>query len=113
MFKALIKFRDTDGYVYAIGEAYPHGYASCERIKQLRTDDNRLGRPVIELVDVDDVDCEHSTTVDANTVESPPTAFDGMTKAQLLEYAQDNGIQAKQSMSKAEILEAVRGVQDG
>ena len=36
-------------------------------------------------------------------------AFENMTKAELLEYAKENGIAVKQIMSKAEIFEMIRG----
>ena len=44
------------------------------------------------------------------TENTAPAAVDGMTKAQLLEYAKENGIAGvSAAMNKADILAAVKG----
>lgn len=39
----------------------------------------------------------------------PTPDFDNMTKTQLLEYAEFNGIDVNSSMTKAEILSLIKG----
>lgn len=43
---------------------------------------------------------------------SEPPTFSGMTKAQLLDYAEENGVEGvNSSMKKAEILAVLEGVE--
>lgn len=48
MYKAIVRFKDTDGKIYEIGDTYE---GKAKRIKQLSTDDNKVGYPVIEKVE--------------------------------------------------------------
>ena len=43
-----------------------------------------------------------------DVIEADKPDFDGMTKAQLLEYADENGIEIDKSAKKADILEKVK-----
>ncbi|MBR0090229.1 MAG: hypothetical protein IJP92_00805 [Lachnospiraceae bacterium] len=53
MYKALVLFRDTQdkGTIYQPGDTYPREgyYPAKERVDLLLSDQNRQGRPVIEL----------------------------------------------------------------
>jgi hypothetical protein len=54
----------------------------------------------------DEENCAWRKPGDVIEVEKPD--FDGMTKAQLLEYASENGIEIDKSAKKADILEKVK-----
>ena len=54
----------------------------------------------------DEENCAWRKPGDVIEVEKPD--FDGMTKAQLLEYADENGIEIDKTAKKAEILEKIK-----
>ena len=55
MYKALVFFRDTqdNNHVYRVGDLYPReGYEPTkERLESLSSNNNKQGKPVIELTD--------------------------------------------------------------
>lgn len=55
MYKVICTFADSqdDNYIYNAGDEYPHaGYSpSGERIDELATSKNRLGKPLIRLAE--------------------------------------------------------------
>ena len=53
-------------------------------------------------------DEERRAWIRPGEVEEEKPDFDGMTKAQLLEYADENGIEIDKSAKKADILEKVK-----
>lgn len=53
-------------------------------------------------------DEERRAWIRPGEVEEEKQDFDGMTKAQLVEYADENGIEIDKSAKKAEILEKIK-----
>lgn len=79
MYKVIVRFKDlTDGSIYDVGDTFPHDDAkiSKERIEELITNKNKIGKPVIEEVkeDVDDNDGAVSGTEELVQPESEDVA---------------------------------------
>lgn len=72
MFRVISTFADLldNNYVYNEGAEYPHkGYSpSSERIEELSTNKNRLHKPLIQLVDVQEHEPE---PIEEEVVDEP------------------------------------------
>ncbi|HEX5704867.1 MAG TPA: Rho termination factor N-terminal domain-containing protein [Pyrinomonadaceae bacterium] len=77
--------------------------AEIQRIEGI----NELLEKVLKASDVEVPDAELETEA-PNTPDTRPD-LSGMTKAELLEHAESEGIEVARSKTKAEIIEAIQG----
>lgn len=77
-----------NGKQYAIGDVY----SKEERIEQLSTNNNRLNRPLIKAMEVEE----------ENNLED-------LTVKELMEIAKDKDIENYSTMKKEELIEAIEG----
>ena len=94
MYKALVQFQDTDGEIYNVGDIYPREDLTEKRIRQLSTDDNRTGKPVIAMSDDDPGNGENGNLPDFTT----------MSDDELRAFAAENGIEIAPQITRRETI---------
>jgi hypothetical protein len=87
-----------DNWFYNVGDVYPRkGLNVTEnRIKELSSANNRQGKPLIKLVE--------------EPKEEPKKDLSNLNKVQLMEIAKEKGLNVKQSMNKATLLEKLNSL---
>jgi arginine utilization protein RocB len=87
-----------DNWLYNVGDVYPRkGLNVTEsRIKELSSANNRQGKPLIKLVE--------------EPKEEPKKDLSNLNKVQLMEIAKEKGLNVKQSMNKATLLEKLNSL---
>jgi arginine utilization protein RocB len=87
-----------DNWLYNVGDVYPHkGLNVTEsRIKELSSANNRQGKPLIKLI--------------KEPKEEPKEDLSNLNKVQLMEIAKEKGLNVKQSMNKATLLEKLNSL---
>lgn len=87
-----------DNWLYNVGDVYPRkGLNVTEsRIKELSSANNRQGKPLIKLVE--------------EPKEEPKKDLSNLNKVQLMEIAKEKGLDVKQSMNKATLLEKLNSL---
>lgn len=87
-----------DNWLYNIGDVYPRkGLDVTEsRIKELSSAENRQGKPLIKLIE--------------EPKEEPKENLSNLNKVQLMEIAKEKGLDVKQSISKATLLEKLNNL---
>jgi arginine utilization protein RocB len=87
-----------DNWLYNVGDVYPRkGLNVTEsRIKELSSANNRQGKPLIKLVE--------------EPKEEPKEDLSNLNKVQLMEIAKEKGLNVKQSMNKATLLEKLNSL---
>jgi arginine utilization protein RocB len=87
-----------DNWLYNVGDVYPRkGLNVTEsRIKELSSANNRQGKPLIKLIE--------------EPKEEPKKDLSNLNKVQLMEIAKEKGLNVKQSMNKATLLEKLNSL---
>lgn len=87
-----------DNWLYNVGDVYPRkGLNVTEsRIKELSSANNRQGKPLIKLIE--------------EPKEEPKRDLSNLNKVQLMEIAKEKGLNVKQSMNKATLLEKLNSL---
>ena len=91
-----------DNWLYNVGDVYPRkGLNVTEsRIKELSSANNRQGKPLIKLVE--------EPKLKPNL--EPKKDLSNLNKVQLMEIAKEKGLNVKQSMNKATLLEKLNSL---
>ncbi len=97
-----------DGKIYAIGEIYSNEQAKEERIRELSTNKNKIGRTLIKF----------NKTTDNETTEQPTTndnkvidvlVYDDITKATITQLLTDKGIECNPRDTKQKLYDLLLG----
>lgn len=95
MYRVIEYFEDLqdDNYGYNPGDAFPRKglEVSEDRLHELSTDSNKRGKVLIEVVEEEDAE----------------KALQSMTRAELMDVAEFEGVEVKSGMTKAEIIDAI------
>lgn len=113
MYRAISYFTDLqdNNRAYNAGDIFPRSghIVTLERLQELSSSKNRRGRPVI-VYEPDETDVVESKAEDTAEPEVEPEVettpdFSNMTKAQLMAYAEENGIDVSSARTRKAILE--------
>lgn len=91
-----------DNWLYNVGDVYPRkGLNVTEsRIKELSSANNRQGKPLIKKIE--------EPNLEPNL--EPKKDLSNLNKVQLMKIAKKKGLNVKQSMSKATLLEKLNSL---
>ena len=95
-----------DNWLYNVGDVYPRKSLNVteSRIKELSSANNRQGKPLIKLIK------EPNLKPNLEPNLEPKKDLNNLNKVQLMKIAKEKGLNVKQSMNKATLLEKLNSL---
>lgn len=97
-----------DGKIYAIGEIYSNEQVKEERIRELSTNKNKIGRTLIRLNETLDNEVTEEPTTDLKEVTNT-FAYDDITKSQIVDILSKKGIEHNPRDTKQKLYDLLLG----
>lgn len=110
---AILKGNEVEYWAMRMYEQLDAGVLTDEQVAELEALIDAYYNPPEPTESVDDTETEETSTDAESEPENASQDFSGMTKAELLEYCAGHDIEAYESWTKAEIIAAIEGAQNG